>query len=126
MPQINFKIPLRNGPLGQFDMNTNTKDAVKEDVKLTILTSIGERVISDVGSNYYYDAYTQTQGEVQAAVTEHTNEIFEKYFDFLKIESIDILVQKDNAAVATNNAYVKLKYSFRGIDNFIDEISFVV
>ncbi len=126
MPQINFKIPLRNGSLGQFDMNTNTKDAVKENVKLTILTSIGERVVSGVGSNYHYDVFTQSKEEVQTAVIEHTNEIFEKYFDFLKIESIEVLVQEDNAAIAANNVYVKIIYSFKGIDQFADEISFVI
>ena len=126
MPQINFKIPLRNGPLGQFDMNTNTKDAVRDNVKLTILTSIGERVVSNVGSNYYYDVFTQSKEEVQSAVIEHTNEIFEKYFDFLKIESIDVLVQEDNAAIAANNVYVNIIYSFRGIDNFMDKINFVI
>ena len=126
LPQINFKLPLNMGDLGPFDMNTNTKDAVRENLKLTILTTKGERVINEVGSKYQFDVFTQTKDEVKAAITDHTNEIFNIYFPFLNIESLEIFTQDENNAIEDNQVYVKLIYSFKGVEGFTDQINFAI
>jgi len=125
-PQINFKLPLNVGNLGAFEMNDNTKDAVRENLKLTILTTKGERVINDVGSKYNFDVFTQTKEEVQTAIISHTNEIINTYFPFLQIDSLDVFTQDDNNAIEDNQVYVKLIYSFKGIEGFSDQINFAI
>jgi len=126
LPQINFKFPLDDSTLGMFDMNTNTKDAIREDLKLTILTSVGERVISDVGSMYKFDVFKQTKQEVQAAITSHTDQIFKNFFPFLQIDDLQVMTSDDNSAIQDYEVYVKLIYSFKGVQGFSDEILFAL
>ena len=124
--QINFKFPLGIGSLGAFEMNTNTKDAVKENVKLTILTARGERIINDVGAMYYFDVFKQTKDEIQTAIEEHTKEMFDKYFNFLKLDNVEVSTIDDNPAIEDNQVLAKIKYSFKGVEQFSDEVQIIL
>lgn len=123
---INFKFPLGRGVLGMFDTNNNTKDAVKENLKLTILTSKGERLVKDIGSSYHFDLFKQQKEEVEEGIKDHTQEIFEQYFQFLKLDNIEILTAEDNNAIEDNQVLVRITYSFRGIENFSDELQIIL
>jgi len=49
---INLKFPLRSFRKGFFEMNNTTVDAVREDIKILLLTKKGERVINpEIGTN---------------------------------------------------------------------------
>ena len=49
---VNLKFPLRSFRKGFFEMNDTTIDAVKEDIKILLLTKKGERVVnSSIGTN---------------------------------------------------------------------------
>ena len=49
---INLKFPLRAFRKGFFEMNNTTVDAVREDIKILLLTKKGERVVNPtIGTN---------------------------------------------------------------------------
>ena len=49
---INLKFPLRAYRKGFFEMNNTTRDAIREDIKILLLTKKGERVVnSTIGTN---------------------------------------------------------------------------
>ena len=49
---INLKFPLRSYRRGFFEMNTTTLAAIREDIKILLLTKKGERLINtDIGTN---------------------------------------------------------------------------
>ncbi len=49
---INLKFPLRAFRKGFFEMNNTTRDAVREDIKILLLTKKGERVVNPtIGTN---------------------------------------------------------------------------
>ena len=49
---VNLKFPLRSYRKGFFEMNNTTIDAVKEDIKILLLTKKGERVVNpSIGTN---------------------------------------------------------------------------
>lgn len=123
MPPINFKFPLNTGPLGFFRTNNNTKDAVRENLKLTILTNSGERLINEVGSKYVFDLTKQSKEEITKFIEDHTEELFDAYFNFLRIEKIDVLDSSDNESIGDNEVLVSIKYSFRNIEQTQDEVS---
>ena len=123
---INFKFPLGRGILGMFETNNNTKDAVKENLKLTILTSKGERLIKNTGSSYHFDIFKQQKNEVEESIKDHTQEIFDEYFKFLKLDNVEVLTSDDNNALEDNQVLARIMYSFRGIEDFADEILIIL
>ena len=49
---INLKFPLRSYRKGFFEMNNTTLDAIREDIKILLLTKKGERVVNpSIGTN---------------------------------------------------------------------------
>lgn len=124
--QINFKFPLGKGPIGMFEMNNNTKDAVKENLKLTILTSKGERLVKDIGSRYYFDVFKQQKEEVQESIKDHTQEMFDEYFQFLKLDSVEVFTAEDTPIINDEQVLVKILYSFRGVEEFSDELQIIL
>ena len=49
---INLKFPLRAYRKGFFEMNNTTRDAIREDIKILLLTKKGERVVNgSIGTN---------------------------------------------------------------------------
>ena len=123
---INFKFPLNNSEAGYFDTNKTTKDAVKENVKLTILTNQGERIISNVGSKYSLDFYENSKEEIDENIKQHTKEIFQNFFQYLKLDEIKIIHSEDDKRVPEGNVLIGMKYSFNGVDDFTDEITILI
>ena len=49
---INLKFPLRSYRRGFFEMNTTTMSAIREDIRILLLTKKGERLVNtDIGTN---------------------------------------------------------------------------
>ena len=49
---INLKFPLRSYRRGFFEMNTTTMSAIREDIRILMLTKKGERLVNtDIGTN---------------------------------------------------------------------------
>jgi len=123
MPAINFKFPLDIGSLGHFATNDNTQDAVRENVKLTILTTAGERIINPVGSSYAFDVFSQGKEQIDNLITTHTKQLFKTYFPFLNIDSIIIKHPDDDPTVQDEQVVVTIHYSFKGVQSFNDSIT---
>lgn len=119
-PQINFKFPLRSGDLGYFDMNEDTRSAVRENLKLTILTNIGERVISQVG----FDAAIVFTNQQNADFVVRTalKDMIDKYFSYLNIEEITVKTNKDNQEIPPESIVINFKYSFKN-SGITDELT---
>ena len=55
---INLKFPLRAYRKGFFEMNNTTRAAIREDIKILLLTKKGERVVnSSIGTNISWEAF---------------------------------------------------------------------
>lgn len=125
MNNVNFRFPLNLGPQGYFDMNVDTKSAVKENLKITILTNIGERVISDVGSSFNFNSF-DLNNDLQNAVRLKMEDLFEKFFSFLNLDDVVVTTNKENSSLDYDQLVVNIKYSYKGINNFDDEINILL
>lgn len=125
MSNINFKFPLNLGSQGYFDMNMDTRNAVKENLKITILTNVGERVISDVGSSFNFNAF-DLNNDLQNIVRSKMQDLFEKFFNFLNLDEVIVITNKENSSLGYDQLVVNIKYSYKGIDNFNDEINILL
>lgn len=123
---INFKFPLRIGPLGFFDMNNDTKDAVKENIKLTLLTNKNERLVTNVGSSFHYDVFNQSEDEIDSIIKDQINSTFKEYFDYIKIDKINIIHPNDINKLNDNDIIISIEYSYKGINGFSDKISILL
>lgn len=122
MSNINIKLPLGRGSLGFFDMNNDTRSAVKENVKITILTNIGERVVSDVGSSISLDVFENNEN-IRDSLFVKFQDMFSRFFNFLNLDDVIVITSEENNSLNNDQVIVTIKYSFKGVDNFQDEIS---
>lgn len=123
---INFKIPLRSGPLGLFDMHKTTKDAIKENIKLTILTNKKERLVNNIGSSFHFSVFDNTVEEIDDIIKSQVNSMFKEYFDYIKIDKITIKHPDNDNTLQENQVAVSIEYSYKGIDSFSDKIAVVL
>jgi hypothetical protein len=124
---INFRFPLDISSQGHFSSNYDTKEATRENIKLTLLTRRGERVMSDVGIDPTVFGLFEQQNKANDVIIEsEIRSIFNKYFDSLKLEYVKILRAEDRKDIADNQIVILIAYSFKNIAEENDTLAILV
>ena len=103
---VNLKFPLRAFRKGFFEMNNTTLDAVREDIKILLLTKKGERVINPtIGTNIpillgeLFEPIKKN--EMEARIGAEIRDALESWMPFVRMDSIEIFTT-DNPPIGTN------------------------
>ena len=103
---VNLKFPLRAFRKGFFEMNNTTLDAVREDIKILLLTKKGERVINPtIGTNIpillgeLFEPIKKS--EMEARIGTEIRDALESWMPFVRMDSIEIFTT-DNPPIGTN------------------------
>lgn len=103
---VNLKFPLRAFRKGFFEMNNTTLDAVREDIKILLLTKKGERVINPtIGTNIpillgeLFEPIKKN--EMEARIGAEIRDALENWMPFVRMDSIEIFTT-DNPPIGTN------------------------
>ena len=113
---INFKFPLRAYRHGFFESNTTTAAAIKETLKILILTSKGERVINpDIGTDLPTLAGQLFENinieEMQMLIETDIRGAVQKWMPFINVRSIIVKSSTEDSSLATNQIRVSMSYS---------------
>ena len=128
---INFKWPLTSFRRGFFEGNTDTKAAVREDIKTLLMTAKGERVMhKELGTSLpilsgqlfeptdRIELVEKIRVEVQTQMSLH--------LPFLTLQSVNVLTNEDDESLKINQIRVSMSYLIQDQKGFADHVSFTV
>ena len=111
------KLPLKQGSSGEnFGLNETLTETVKQNVKMLILTSPGERV-RDVNFGvglkrfFFRPMNTSTFGEIATAIREQ----FNIYFPFLNFSGVQFETKEQDQTLDHNQIKLKVFYTIPSI-----------
>ena len=103
---INLKFPLRAFRKGFFEMNNTTVDAVREDIKILLLTKKGERVVNPtIGTNIpillgeLFEPIKKL--EMESRIGAEIRSALETWMPYVTMDKIEIF-SADDAPFGTN------------------------
>jgi phage baseplate assembly protein W len=120
MTDINIKFPLRRGASGAFETNKTTLDAVKDDLKLLVLTNHGERVVNtDFGANLRGLIFELRGPELRAAIRDRIAAAVEKWMPYVNIVDVEVQDATTTPYLNDNQVHLNIKFSI----GIVDEVS---
>lgn len=112
MADINLKLPLRKSSKGAFASNTNTVDAIKDDLKMLILTNHGERVIhGDYGANLRKVIFDNIGPMLLQSVQDSIVVAVEKWLPFVILNSVIVTDSTTDSTLRENEVHVEIAFS---------------
>jgi len=128
---INFKWPLKSFRRGFFEGNTNTRAAVREDVKVLLMTAKGERVMHrDMGTTLPILSGQLFEPIKKMELTEQIKLEIETqvkiYLPFLNLQSVNLFTSEDDESLKINQIRVSMSYLIRDQQGLADNMSFTV
>ena len=127
---VNLKFPLRSFRKGFFEMNNTTLAAVREDIKVLILTNKGERVINPaIGTNIpilmgqLFEPIDRE--EMESQIGAEIRSALETWMPYVTLTDIEIFRKEDNLRgfnLQENDILVKMQYSLNNAEGLRDSI----
>ena len=127
---VNLKFPLRSYRKGFFEMNNTTIDAVKEDIKILLLTKKGERVVNpNIGTNIpillgeLFEPIKKE--EMEARIGAEIRSALDTWMPYVTMDDIEIFTS-DNPPRGTNvnenDILVRMVYTLQNAGGIRDSI----
>jgi|TARA_B100002019_G_C21263651_1_gene598148 phage baseplate assembly protein W len=127
---VNLKFPLRSYRKGFFEMNNTTIDAVKEDIKILLLTKKGERVVNpNIGTNIpillgeLFEPIKKE--EMEARIGAEIRSALDTWMPYVTMDEIEIFTS-DNPPRGTNvnenDILVRMIYTLQNAGGIRDSI----
>ena len=125
---INLKFPLRSYQRGFFEGNTETISAVRENIKVLLLTLKGERLMDeDMGTNI-----PVLQGQLFEPITrEETFEnirieietAIQTYLPYISVKNIKMITQDEEPLLGNNRIRINMTYVITDQQAMVDNIN---
>ena len=125
---INYKFPLRSYQRGFFEGNTDTISAVRENIKILLLTLKGERVNdANMGTNI-----PVLQGQLFEPITRE--ETFEnirleietainRYLPYISVKNIKMITQEEEPILGNNKIRINMTYVIKDQQALVDNVN---
>jgi len=125
---INLKFPLRSYRRGFFEGNTETISAVRENIKILLLTLKGERVNdANMGTNI-----PVLQGQLFEPITRE--ETFEnirleietainRYLPYISVKNIKMITQEEEPILGNNKIRINMTYVIKDQQALVDNVN---
>ena len=127
---VNLKFPLRSFRKGFFEMNNTTIDAVREDIKILLLTKKGERVVNpSIGTNIpillgeLFEPIKKR--EMEARIGAEIKSALETWMPYVTMNSIEIFRAEDapiGTNIKENDILVRMGYTLENAGGIRDSI----
>ncbi len=111
--------------------NDTTLDAVKEDIKILLLTMKGERVINvDLGTNIpVFDGILFEQidkTEIKTIVQNEISSALERWMPNVTLTEIAVLTRDDDASLGYSQIRVRMAYKLKNAESATDSVQFTI
>ena len=131
---INLKFPLRAYRKGFFEMNNTTRDAIREDIKILLLTKKGERVVnSSIGTNIPILAgqlfEPAIKEDLEPQITLDVRRALERWMPYVSLESLQVFTAADaprGIALQQTQILVVMDYLVNNSEAMRDSIQLTV
>ena len=111
MPGLSPKLPLTIDPEDGFALNKTHVQLVKQNLKMLVLTSPGERLmIPDFGVGIRRYLFEQKSSDVYADIKSNISRQISKYMSFLKVNLIEIKDLDGELGLRDNGISIKISY----------------
>ncbi len=125
---INLRFPLRAENRGLFATNKTTLDSIKENIKILLLTSKGERVINpDIGTNVPIlsgQLFEQiNKVELETRMTAEVSNAFKNWIKNATFSGLEIFTQDEDTSLKKNDVRVKIYYQLVNNESVNDSIT---
>ena len=128
---INFKWPLKSFRRGFFEGNTDTKAAVKEDIKLLLMTAKGERLMHrNMGTSLprldgqLFEPIKKI--EITEKIKVEIQSQIEIYLPFISLQNVNLFTSEDDDKLKINQIRVSMSYLVKDTQAMRDQYSFTV
>lgn len=109
---LNLTFPLRTGLAGAFETNKTTIDAVKDDLRILLLTNHGERLIySDFGANLRGLLFENMSQDFEVKIQDSIVVATEKWMPFITIKDIQVKTGQTDLSLGSNETKIKIFFS---------------
>jgi phage baseplate assembly protein W len=124
---INLKFPLRAFRKGFFESNQDTLAAVREDIKTLLLTRKGERVVNpDIGTDisvFAGELFNNIDNvEMKVRIKAEIDVALATWMPHVKLVSIDLLTERDDPNVKTNQLQINMDYVLTNAEALGDSV----
>jgi len=131
---INLKFPLRAYRKGFFEMNNTTRDAIREDIKILLLTKKGERVVnSSIGTNIPILAgqlfEPAIKEDLEPEITIEVKQALATWMPYVTLESLEVFTSAEaprGIALEQTQILVVMDYLVNNSEAMRDSIQLTV
>ena len=131
---INLKFPLRAYRKGFFEMNNTTRAAIREDIKILLLTKKGERVVnSTIGTNIPILAgqlfEPAIKEDLEPEITIEVKQALATWMPYVTLESLEVFTSADaprGIALEETQILVVMEYLVNNAEAMRDSIQLTV
>lgn len=131
---INLKFPLRAYRKGFFEMNNTTRDAIREDIKILLLTKKGERVVnSSIGTNIPILAgqlfEPAIKEDLEPEITIEVKQALATWMPYVTLESLEVFTSAEaprGIALEETQILVVMEYLVNNAEAMRDSIQLTV
>ena len=128
---INLKFPLRSYRRGFFEMNTTTMSAIREDIRILLLTKKGERLVNtDIGTNIPVLAgqlFEPHKREVlEGQIASEIRGALASWMPYVKLQRRNVYSDVDappGYTVQVNQALVLMQYTLENANGMRDSLA---
>ena len=117
MSTISPKLPLNIDEQDGYVMNKTILEAIKQNVKMLLLTVPGERVMDlDFGVGLKTFLFEFNGAGTYSAIRARINQQIQKYMPFIEIEEIEIFTPDERTPDSENSVQIIFSYRVRPTD----------
>lgn len=111
-----FKIPLKPGNLGNFELTGNYDEALKQRVQVLLSTEPGSRIMElDYGASLRKFLFEPNDNVLSFKVKTYLTEKFKKYIPEFKIKNVETKIDEANE----NVLYVNILFEYKNKEETI-------
>ena len=128
---INFKFPLKSVNRGFFQGNQTTASAIREDIKILLMTVKGERVMNKnmgttipILAGQLFEPIHQT--ELLEKIKLEISTAIETYLPFVSLQNIDIITSEQDPNLTVNQVKISMNYIIKDQQAMADRMTFTV
>lgn len=114
---LNIKFPLRKGAAGAFDLNETTLDAVRDDLRMLLLTNHGERLVHGLfGANLRALLFENMSQDFETRIQDAIVLSVERWIPFVSVKDIEVKTGQNDLSLGPNETNIKVFFSVNNTD----------
>ena len=119
---INIRFPLRKSSQGAFEGNVETIDAIRDDLRILLLTNYGERpILYEFGANLRKSLFNEPGANIKQKIKDQIVSAINRWMPFVNIGEIFVLDMNDDYTIENNKIRIKIHFFVGELDGVLEQ-----